>query len=563
MAKNFSLAVVISAIDRISPTLRGVSSRIAESGARASNLGRSWSLGVTAPVVALFSMVAVKSLQAEKALDQFRAASQADAAGIARAMAAARAAGGPFDVPQSLNAMAAISQAGLDLENTLLLFPRALDLAIASGEDLEATAGSVAGVLRAFKKDAGDATRVVDILAGGRGRSGVGALADGLRDVAPLALAAGHTLESTAAALVALERSGAAPAATYRATVLALNRLSVEGERALARLRIGRADLVDSQGRLTDLVSLLTLLEARGASAGDVLSIFGRKAGPTMVALLQQGSASLEKQVAAMGRVGEATRQASERLDQGQGSIWEFTNATDALVASLASSGVIELMTKFVDLATRAANAFANLPQPVKTFLVDLAALVAALGPVVWLIGKLITIGVWLAKTWAWIGRVVAWVALRTTPLGRVLWVVYTVIGLLIANWDKWTDSISRWLRQFEPVRKALEWLDKRFGDGIGPVSVMQMASAETSAARQVSDGLSRAGAGAPAVAPGRGGGELALARMRDSRASTSFSQQGEIRVRFENAPPGMSARVTRQSGLDIGLDVGVSMAPG
>ena len=85
-----------------------------------------------------------------------------------------------------------------------------LNLAAASGEDLASSSDIAASTLRGFGLAASDAAHVADVLAANANRtnSSVADTGEAMKYIAPLARAAGLSLEETAAAIGIMANAG-------------------------------------------------------------------------------------------------------------------------------------------------------------------------------------------------------------------------------------------------------------------------------------------------------------------------------------------------------------------
>src|SRR5690606_27243350 len=120
-------------------------------------------------------------------------------------------------------------------------------------------------------------------------------LGEAMKYAGPLAQAAGVQFEEAAAALAMMGNAGiqASMAGTsLRGAITRLLNPTRQINDVLNRLGIQTRD---SSGNLLSLADILEQLERRGATAGDMMIIFGQRAGPAMQALVDQGSVALRQ----------------------------------------------------------------------------------------------------------------------------------------------------------------------------------------------------------------------------------------------------------------------------
>lgn len=143
--------------------------------------------------------------------------------------------------------------------------------------------------------------------------------------------------------------------------------------------------------------------------------------------------------------------------------------------------------------------------------------------------------------------------ALLLSPLGIVM-ALATAAYLIYENWDtlkKWFSEFTDWIGQkFTQIAKwakdlVPDWVHNLFGGGGTNLNISQTAMPGIAAARDIV---------APAAAPG-----LAAPRTSTLVAGSQPRINGEMTVRFENSPPGMRVDQgkTNQPGMLFNPDVG------
>jgi TP901 family phage tail tape measure protein len=561
MAKTLPLAVVISAIDKASAPLAKLGGRIDAFGAKASKLGASLTLGITAPVVGLFTLATAKAIETDRAMASLGATSGATADQLAEAARAAAAIPGDFDPKHGLDALTAMGKLGLSLAESMAALPLATNLAIASQSDLAETAGLTLKVLRAYNLEVADVARVTDLLATANSQSdlGLAGVAEQLVKVSPLAHDLGLGLEDVAAAVIALGKVGAEPTAVLRASMAALLKPTKQAAEALARLKIHRADIFTSTGDLRGLTEVVEVLEKRGASARDLLDIFGKKAGPGMAALLQQGSSALRATATNLSKVGTAAAQAGARINSTEGALWELDNTLDDLKITLARSGILESVTKMAHGLADVLERANKLDPRLLELGITLATIAAALGPIIWLAGNVVTAFGKIAAAAEWLGSILVPVAAALGLPFELVAAMALAIPAAIFWWDDLTAALARFIQKFDTVKAAANWIEENllFGkaDAFGHV-----VTAEDRARFEAAIPINR-----QSQAPAVGAGSRALQQaveMRRQASTPAGAPAAEVNVRFDNAPKGTKASVTKATGIDVGVDMGWAMIP-
>lgn len=173
-----------------------------------------------------------------------------------------------FSANQAAEAMASFALQGFKTEEIIAALPPTLDLAAAGAVSMEMAARITAGVMRGMKIDAGDLTRVVDVLAKATVSSAtdIPMLGEAMRGIGPVAQAAGLSLEQTTAALRVFADvmiQGRSAGTALRNILLRLQKQPSEVRKRLEQLNI---TVIDAKGNLNDLATIVDKLN--GAMQG-------------------------------------------------------------------------------------------------------------------------------------------------------------------------------------------------------------------------------------------------------------------------------------------------------
>lgn len=150
-----------------------------------------------------------------------------------------------------------------------------------------------------------------------------------------------------------------------------------------------RLEVTDSEGNLKSLTEIVGGLEESGATAADMMALFGQRAGPAMVSLVEQGSEALGDFTANLKDSEGAAKAIAEVNMQGaKGAFLELKSAGEELALSIADSGILEQIT---DIATSFANWLRETSKTNPELLklgVNVALAAAAAGPLLSVTGK-------------------------------------------------------------------------------------------------------------------------------------------------------------------------------
>ena len=214
-----------------------------------------------------------------------------------------------------------------------------LDLSTATGEDLAKSADVLGSTLRAYNKDASETGKIADIMAESFNRSALGLenFSEAIKYVAPVAAAAGISLEETTALLGILADNG------------------IRGSMAGTSLRKIISDLGTESGSLSEK---LQKLAAKGISGADAMDEVGRTAYASLLILSKNTDKTADLTKALGNASGAAKETANVVGNTLSGDLNKLNAAYDALVLSGGALG--EQLRELVQAGTNLMNAFNN-----------------------------------------------------------------------------------------------------------------------------------------------------------------------------------------------------------
>jgi TP901 family phage tail tape measure protein len=397
-----------------------------------------------------------------------------------------------FSAKEVADGMDFLAMAGFKVNDVLTAMPGLLDLAAAGNLDLASTADIVSNILGGMNMEAAETGRVSDVLAKAATSSNVsvGMLGATFATVAPIASAAGASIEDVAAATGLLgdagiqgEKAGTALRGMFTRLVAppseaaaAMQRLGVSTKDASGNMRPFGEILADVDHSMQDLnLGSAEQLELQKA-------IFGQEA-ITAGAILQRAAANGElsaKTKELMESQGAAAEMAKIMNDNLAGAFKRLQSAIEGFQIQLVS-GTNPALQGFVDFAANAINVLTDMMErfPLVTgavvalaaafvALVALAPFIAAFISVIGSI-KAVLAGVSLGAVVAgWLGAVVPGLAgliaafkgfglgvlaIFTGPVGWTVLAIAAVVGMAIAF--------------REPIMNFFSWLGGAIGNGL------------------------------------------------------------------------------------------------
>ena len=407
------------------------------------DLGQSMTLGITVPLVAAGGAAASVAARFDDAMSQVQGAlgdAGADMDGL-RELALQLGSDTVFSATEAANAMVELAKGGMteaDIKGGALA--ASMDLAAAGQLNLADAAATTVQMMGSFGLGAGDATRIANALAGAANASSadVSDLTQAMSQCSAQASLAGWSLEDTAAALALFADHGVRGSDAGTSLKTMLQRLSAPTNEAAAAMEAYGLEVRDSDGHMRTVSEIAgeltgklgTLSEAERDAA--LQTIFGADASRAAAILMQSGEEGLRKYIAATNdsmaaeRMAEAQKgELSWAMENMQGSIESASIAFGTALAPAISAvaGVIGTV----------AEAFSTLPAPVQTGIAVLLALVAAVGPLLMILGGIVSAIPAVTSGMAMLGGAFA---VPLAPVAAIAAAIAGVVAILVTLWN-------------------------------------------------------------------------------------------------------------------------------
>lgn len=245
-----------------------------------------------------------------------------------------------FSASQAAEGMENLAAAGFTTSEIMNAIPGLLNLAAASGEDLASSSDIAASTLRGFGLAASDAAHVADVLAANANRtnSSVADTGEAMKYIAPLARAAGLSLEETAAAIGIMANAGVNGSQAGTSLRGALSRLSKPTDDMAAAMDELGISFYDSNGKMKSLTEQVGMLRQATEGMTDeqknnyLVTLYGQEALSGMLALINEGEGSLGELTEAYRSCdGEAQKAAETMQDNLSGALEQLSGSAETL----------------------------------------------------------------------------------------------------------------------------------------------------------------------------------------------------------------------------------------
>lgn len=409
------------------------------------DLGRSMTLGLTVPIVAAGGAATSVAAGFDDAMSQVQGAlggASEDMDGL-RDLALQLGADTVFSATESAQAMVELAKGGLtEAQIKGGALAASMDLAAAGQLNLADAAATTVQMMGSFGLGAGDATRIANALAGAANASSadVSDLTQAMSQCSAQASLAGWSLEDTAAALALFADHGVKGSDAGTSLKTMLQRLAAPTDQAAEAIAAYGLNIRDSNGKMKDISGIADELTCKLGGLSDaerdaaLQTIFGSDASRAAAILMQSGSEGLAKYIAATNDATAAETMANAQ--KGELS-WALENMGGAVESASIAFGtaLAPAITAVAGVIGNVAEAFASLPAGVQTGIAVVLALVAALGPLLMVIGSIVAALPAISEGFAVLGGALA------IPLAPAAAVVAAIAAVAAAIYAAWTTS--------------------------------------------------------------------------------------------------------------------------
>lgn len=397
------LAGLKTAQSEAQSTLKNVEQQAGSSlqgiGRTMSSVGDKMTLGITTPLAGLAAAGLKVATDFEYSMSQVQAISGAtgDEFEALRDKAIQLGADTAFSSSEVADAMTEMAKAGWDSQQILDGMEGVLDAAAASGTDLATVSTIMADAISGFGLEASDATRVADLLtqAANAGTIGVEDLGESFKYIAPVANTMGFSIEDVTTALTALSTAGIKGGQAGTSLRGVLTRMVKPTDDVAAAMDELGITLTNQDGTFKSLDQIIAELrssfdgmtEEQKAYYASVLA--GTEGQSGLLALLNMSQEEYDEIAASMDNAaGVADETAAVMQDNLQSKVEQLMGAFESLAIVLADN-VIPWLTDLVEKVTEVVDWFTNLDQGTQQSILKFLAFIAAIGPVLSIVGRL------------------------------------------------------------------------------------------------------------------------------------------------------------------------------
>lgn len=419
-----------------------------KTGDRLKSVGTTMSASLTAPIVGLGTAVVMTGANFEEAMSKVQAVTGASGKELEQLEAKARELGATtkFSATEAAEAMGYLGMAGFDTNQIMDSMADVLNLAAAGALDLGRAADISSNIMSAFGIEAAEMGRVADVMASAAANANtdIEQLGTAMSYVGPIAGSMGVSLEESTAAIMKMSDAGIQgekAGTALRGIIASLAQPTGQTAEKLQELGLSAEDV---NPKTKSLAEILETLEKAGMSSADAMELVGVEAGPGLAVLLEQGSSALKGQTTALQEADGAAAQMAETMsDNTKGSFKELMSMLQELSLQFYDA-LKPALAVVIDWLKQLTTWFQQLSPQMKTAIVVIGAIVAAIGPLLIVAGLVVNA----------ISALIPVFGALMGPIGLVIIAIIALVAVGIYLWKNW-DKIKAKMAQIWEAIKA------------------------------------------------------------------------------------------------------------
>lgn len=453
-------------------------------GSSLTSSGKSLTTAVTLPVVGLGTAAVKTAADFDSAMAEVQAISGSTGSEFDSLRDKAKEMGAKtkFSASESAEAMKYMAMAGWKTEDMLSGIEGIMNLAAASGENLGSVSDIVTDALTAFGLQAKDSAHFSDVLAAAsnNANTNVSMLGESFKYVAPVAGSLGFSVEDTSTALGLMANSGIKASAAGTALRTILTNMVKPTDQMQAAMDTLGFSMTDSEGNMKSLNQIMVDLRSgfdglsESEKASVAASLAGKEGMSGLLAIVNTGEEDFNKLTNAINSADGTAQEMSDTMLNNLGGQLTILKSTLEGIAISFGDILMPAIQKITEKLQDFANWLNNLDEDQKKTIVTIATVVAAIGPVLLILGNLFktvskisgviqtlpnVLGI-VTGVFKSIGTAIAGIS---APLVAVI----AAIGLLVAAFKHLWDTNEEFRNRVTAIWESVKNKFTEFGQGI------------------------------------------------------------------------------------------------
>ena len=467
--------------------------KLKEMGDKVTSAGQAL-LPVTAAITATGGAAAAKFAEVDKimALTNETMKNTGEEAKLLEDAMSSAAANSTFGMSDAANAALNFARAGLDAKQAAAALAPAMNLAAGEGGNLDTVSAGLVGTINGFG-DAFDgprgATYYADVFASACNNSAleINALSNSMSIAAPVFKAAGYSVSDAALYMGVMANNGIDANVAANALKTGVARLASPAKDGAAWIERLSLNIFNADGTMKDSLTVQEQLHDAFAGLSEqeqiaaASAIFGKNQMSNWLALINTAPDDVRELSGALGEsAGTTDAMASAMMDGFGGSIEQLKSTADVFMVQIGKL-IAEYLLPLIKSLTSLLTWLTGLDDGTKRIIITVAALLAALGPLLIIIGTLMS-SIGQIMTWAPIisgaittftgtllpalqaGLSGLFATLTANPFTLVIVAIAALVAAVIHLWNTNEEFRDTVIACWERVKEAFSGLAEALG---------------------------------------------------------------------------------------------------
>lgn len=329
-----------------------------------------------------------------------------------------------YSINEVASAMNYLKSAGYSVGQMEKSLTTLTNLATASDIELEQASQDVVKVLGHFNLTADDTDSVANVMSATISKTSLtlDGLTTALGIVGKTSSGIGYTLEETSGAIAMLSNAGfsAEESGSYLKSILQqLETPTTEITKVLTGLGLTIEDINPKTNSLSEILKTFSKI---GITSAQATELFGEEVDSAFMSLVSQGSSELTELIESLSNTNSAQEEATKKLGTLSNQLKIIKNQLKEISTQLGDV-LLPIVKDFLgNTILPLINKFTNLNDKTKKIIIQIGAIVSAIGPAILVVSKLVK----------GISSLSGIFAALTSPVGLVIAAIAAVIAVLV-----------------------------------------------------------------------------------------------------------------------------------
>ncbi|MGK0554468.1 phage tail tape measure protein [Macrococcus capreoli] len=430
-----------------------VAEKMGKIGSKMTEVGKVGMATVTAPIAAGFGAAVKTAADFEAQMSKVGAIAQVTGSDFEAMKKQAMDLGASTSKSASevANGMENLASMGFNAKEIMGAMPGVIAASEASGADMAQTADVMAAAINGFGLEASDANHVADVLAQTANQSAadIDAMGYALKYAGPPAKALGISIEETSAAIGIMTDAGldgSQAGTALRGSLLGLLSPSEENSKTLEALGV---KLEDSKGNFIGIGPMIDQFRksldgmSDSQKAATLAQLVGKESVSGFLTLMEAGPDKIGKLTKALEDSDGASKKTADQMKNNlKGSFEQMMGSIETL-GIIVGNTLSPYIRQLADFIGQLVQKFNDLPQGAQLAIIVLAAIAAAIPPILIFVGMLMTA----------FSAIAGALSIGLLPLiGIIAAVIAAIVAVvaIIMNWGAITDWLAQKWQQFQ-----------------------------------------------------------------------------------------------------------------